>query len=600
MLLKNPGANMSEKQPETLTHHAMLVAWGQFAQSIGMIRAMEAVALHQKTVEHRPQTKILEFFVAILAGLPHLQELSRSAHPIDQDQAVAKAWLQAGWADYSGVSRTLSGIRQVEADQIAQVLQQISQPILAEEVMQALKRSGRLVYDGDLTDRPVSNTSTSYPGVAYGHMGDGLHLGYQAAMVSLHSPTYGRFWLSVVDQPGDTVSATQAEALVQAAEMRTGLRPWRRTDLLKERIRTLEAETRQIQDEIAVRQKALSDEQAKRAEIAAQLAQQQENVTQFETDYQAKNRPERPYSALAKARQKLVMWQGRLARCEKKAVQQEKQLQAHQQQEVIAQMRIARLQQRLQAFEADNRSNDFPIQAVFRIDAGFGTRENVAWLIEMGYEVYTKPYSDWLTPRLKLETHAQTNWIRVGSNAEMIAWKNRTFADFPYPLDVGLERFYTGKTQRFGTLIHFGQDPVTTDLPTWFHHYNARQTIEAGIKEGKNVFAMHHLKVRSAPAIFLQEQFAVFAANFVRWAARWLREQGRQLPNSWLNSVHPAVKAQVLVAAHTSAWVTWQDQGCLLSFTDQSLFAGRSLSVQKQWAVQLPLPFAQNLLIFDG
>lgn len=585
---------MSEKQPDILTHHAMLVVWGQFAQSIGMIRANEAVTLHQKTVDHSPQTKVLEFFVAILAGLQHLQELSRSAHPIDQDQAVAKAWLQAGWADYSGVSRTLSGIDQAEADQIAKVMQQITQPILAEEVMQALKRSGRLVYDGDLTDRPVSNTSTSYPGVAYGHMGDGLHLGYQAAMVSLHSPSYGRFWLSVVDHPGDTVSCTQAEALVQAAEQRTGMRPLRRTDLLKERIRALEAETRQMQEEIGVRQKALADSQAKRTEIGAQLAQQQEILTQSEADYQAKNRLERPYSALAKVRQKQVMWQGRLARCEKKIVQQEKQLQADHQQAVIAQMRISRLQQRLQAFEADNQSNRFPIQAVFRIDAGFGTRENVAWLIEMGYEVYTKPDSDWLTPRLKLETHSQTNWIRVGSNAEMIAWKHRTFADFPYPLDVGLERFYTGKTQRFGTLIHFGQDPVTTDLPTWFHHYNARQVIEAGIKEGKNVFAMHHLKVRSAPAIFLQEQFAVFAANFVRWAARWLREQCPQLPDRWWNSAHPGVKEQVLVAAHTSAWVIWQEQGCLLRFTDQSLFAGRSLSIQKQWAVQLTLPFAQN------
>ncbi len=587
---------MSEKQPNTLTHHAMLVAWGQFAQNIGMIRDIEAVALHQKTVEHSPQTKVLEFFVAILAGLPHLQELSRSAHPIDQDQAVAKAWLQAGWADYSGVSRTLSGICQAEVDQIEKVLQQITQTILAEEVMQALKRSGRLVYDGDLTDRPVSNTSTSYPDVAYGHMGDGLHLGYQAAMVSLHSPTYGRFWLSVVEHPGDTVSCTQAEAMVQAAEQRTGMRPLRRTDLLKERIRALEAETQQIQDEIAVHQKTLADSQSQHVEMEVQLAQQQAILTQSEADYQAKHRPERPYSALAKARQKLAMWQGRLERCEKKMVQQEKQLQAHRQQEAIAHMRTVRLQQRLQAFEADNQGNAFPIQAVFRMDAGFGTRENVAWLIEMGYEVYTKPYSDWLTPRLKLETDAQTNWIRVGSNAEMIAWKNRTFDDFPYALDVGLERFYTGKTQRFGTLIHFGQDPVTTDLPTWFHHYNARQVIEAGIKEGKNVFAMHHLKVRSAPAIFLQEQFAVFAANFVRWAARWLREQCPQLPDSWLSSHQPGVKEQVLVAAHTSAWVIWHEQGCLLRFTDQSLFAGRSLSIQNQWAVQLALPFTQNVV----
>ena len=53
--------------------------------------------------------------------------------------------------------------------------------------MLALQCSGRLTYAGDLTARPVSSTSTTYPGVAYGHMGDGLQLGYQAAMVSLHS-----------------------------------------------------------------------------------------------------------------------------------------------------------------------------------------------------------------------------------------------------------------------------------------------------------------------------------------------------------------------------------------------------------------------------
>jgi hypothetical protein len=58
---------------------------------------------------------------------------------------------------------------------------------------------------------------------------------------------------------------------------------------------------------------------------------------------------------------------------------------------------------------------------------------------------------------------------------------------------------------------------VTTDLPAWFGDYNGRQTIEAGIKEGKNVFQMHHLKVRSEAALYLQEQFAAFAANLVRW-----------------------------------------------------------------------------------
>jgi hypothetical protein len=172
-----------------LTHHAMLVAWGEFAQSIGQMLEIDRVSLHQKAVTHRPQTKILEFFVAILAGLEQLKDLSRSAHPIEQDQAVVKAWRQLAWADYSGVSRTLTELYQEEAEQIAGVLNKISKPILDEEVMKALQLCGRPSYDGDLTGWPVSNSSTTYPNVGCGHMDDAIRLGYQAAMVSMHSPT---------------------------------------------------------------------------------------------------------------------------------------------------------------------------------------------------------------------------------------------------------------------------------------------------------------------------------------------------------------------------------------------------------------------------
>jgi hypothetical protein len=192
--------------------------------------------------------------------------------------------------------------------------------------------------------------------------------------------------------------------------------------------------------------------------------------------------------------------------------------------------------------------------------------------------VYIKPYGDWLTPRLKRWAVGRRDWTRVGHNAEMVAWKALSLTDFPYPLDVALERFYTGQRQRHATLIHFGSDPVTTDLVGWFHRYNAPQTIEAGIKEGKGVFEMHHLKVRSEPGLYLQEQFAVFAANFVRWAARWLATQCPQLPSGWRDTTQPKVKEQVKVVAHTSAWVNWQEQGCLLTFTDHSVFAGRPFS----------------------
>ena len=175
---------MSDSEINELTHHAVLVAWGEFAQCIGLIQEIEGVPLHQEAVTHRPQTKILEFFAAILAGLEYLKDLSRSAHPIDQDQAVAKAWLQTAWVDYSGVSRTLTTLSQEEAEQVAGVLHKITKLILDGEVMKALQISRRLTYDGDLAGRPVSNSSTTCPNVGYGHMDDAIRLGYQAAMLS--------------------------------------------------------------------------------------------------------------------------------------------------------------------------------------------------------------------------------------------------------------------------------------------------------------------------------------------------------------------------------------------------------------------------------
>ena len=95
---------MNEDDSTSLTEHALLVVWGQFAQCLGLIQDLSAVSLHQKTVEHSPHSKVVEFLVAILAGLPHLKDISCSAHPLDQDPAVARAWGQPVWADYSGAS----------------------------------------------------------------------------------------------------------------------------------------------------------------------------------------------------------------------------------------------------------------------------------------------------------------------------------------------------------------------------------------------------------------------------------------------------------------------------------------------------------------
>lgn len=117
-----------------VTQHAFLVAWGQFAQEKGLVERLMSVKLRQKTRQHRPQSKVLEFLVAILGGTRQLQDISLAAHPLDKDQAVAEAWGQPAWADYSDVSRTLSSLSWEEAQSIVKALDEFSQPFLAAEV----------------------------------------------------------------------------------------------------------------------------------------------------------------------------------------------------------------------------------------------------------------------------------------------------------------------------------------------------------------------------------------------------------------------------------------------------------------------------------
>jgi hypothetical protein len=567
---------MSNRQQRQDTQHAFLVAWGWFAEHIGLIQQLQAVSLKQKAYHHRPQTKVLEFLVAILAGLPHLQDISLAAHPLDKDQAVAQAWGQAAWADYSGVSRTLSGLSWEEVKQIVEVVEQVSQPYINAELHMLRSPGNRVRLDGDLTGIPVSNTSQSYPHAAFGHMNDEIRLGYQAALVSLVSPTYGRLWLSVAHHPGDTVSCTQAEALVLAAEARLQQRPRRRTELLRQRLQAVEQQIAQTDERLETQKQAVKRARQRLAEAQQQVQQRKLEVDELEKDYQTRKLQERPTSRLAQARKRLQAGVKRATSRTSACQQAQRRLDKTTTQRSYQQSELAHLSQRLLRFEQDNAANAEPIEAEFRLDAGFGTYENVALLIEMGYELYTKPHSHTVVTALKRRVDDTSVWTPVGANAELVAWPTLQLKHCPYPLDVALERFYTGKTLKESALFHFGVHQVAAHLRGWFEQYNGRQTIEAGIKESKQVFSLHHLKVRREPAIYLQEAFVLFAANFIRWASHWLQAHTPSSPNA-LNVQKLGVKRQVQVAAHVSAQVIQDSGGKWLQFSQQSAFAGQVL-----------------------
>lgn len=556
---------------EQETQHALLVPWGHFAREIGLLSGMETIQLSQKVYEHTPQAKVIEFLVAILSGAKYLQDISLAAHPLEKDLAVAAAWGQASWADYTGVSRTLSALSWAEAHEIVNVLEHVSQPFLESELSLLRSQGTRLQYDGDLTGLPVSNTSRTYPNAAYGHMSDEIRLGYQAAVVSLQSSTYGRLWLSVEHHAGDTVSCTQADAMVLAAEKRSGQRPRRRTELLQTRIEAF----------IQSRAPAEKRLESQRAALAAAQSAKQETLAQLRAEMNPKRIPvlERRGVRREKAIQ-LAM---------KKLGKTQTWLNTHLEQENA-------LRQRLQQFERENAENPQPLEACFRLDAGFGTYDNIALLIEMGYEVYVKLHNHKIVGMLKKRVTSDMAWVRVGNNAEMVAWSGMQLPHCPYPLDIALERFYTGQTQKHSALAHFGETSVTNDLPAWFGQYNARQTIEAGIKEAKQVFYLHRLKVRSEPAIYLQEAMTIFAANFIRWATIWINQHAEQNEHT-LPLVKMGIKKQVQVAAHTSATVIQNSEGMLLKFSPVSAFAGKQLFFPTQTRV-LPQNYFSSFFTF--
>ena len=72
----------------------------------------------------------MEFLVTILSGFKQLQDISLASHQLDKDRTAAEAWEQDGWADYNGVSCTMSSLSWKEAYSIGKEMDEFSQLFL--------------------------------------------------------------------------------------------------------------------------------------------------------------------------------------------------------------------------------------------------------------------------------------------------------------------------------------------------------------------------------------------------------------------------------------------------------------------------------------
>jgi len=589
---------MGELTQGVYTQHALMVAWGEFAHEIGLIEKLSQAPIPQKSVVHTPQAKVLTFLMGILTGMTHLKDLNEGPHPLAHDWVAIRAWGLAALPHYSGVSRTLAACDEAAVAAITQALHAISQQFIDREVRRLRAGNRPLILDLDLAPRRVSNTSTTFPDATFGWQGDQVGLGYDAALVALTSPTYGRLFLTGFHYPRNPIELPRLQKMVREAEARLGVRPRRRTELVKQRLQDLE-------QHMTKRQRWLEAQLDHQAKYTAQLerlpdeiADLKAEVARLETIYQVQDRAAKPHSQLAKTRHRLASAQKKLAQAPKKLARAQQAAATHRQRLEHWRAQYTELTTYLEQLEADNAQNPDPVAIIVRMDAGFGTGPNLTWLIEMGYIIYTKAGNAQVVAKFKAMLTPDTGWTRVGKNAQMTAWGEQQVSHCPYPLTVALERFHTPQGLKHSALILYRDDVEIPALSPWFDFYNARQTIEAGIKETNVVFKMHPLKLRSEGGIALQEQFTLFAANFVRWAAVWLRKQV-SCSRRRFDEALTRVKAMVRIGANTSAWVLSGVKGLLVRFDDTGAYPGVELRLAGTWRTRAPLLPQQKVQDFD-
>jgi hypothetical protein len=574
-----------------LTHHAMLVPWGRFSRHLKLSQRLRTALKVQRHKDAIPGGDlVLEFGMASLAGYEYLQDINKGRQPLAKDQAIEDAW-DVRFAHYTNVSRFLYELDEEDVSQVQAELEAVMQPYIRQEIQNALCHQEYLTWCGDLTGRPVSAYSTTYPPDAtFGYMANQLEKGHQAVLVSMKGMRH-RIHLAAFLHPGSTVSGACLTEIVESAESRTGCRPRRRTEKMEQRILAIEAKMAQKKRWIESQQTIIREQIERQIRLGDQLQALKSQLAELEQRSTAK--PVRPHSKLAKARNQEASWKRQLASALELEHQARWALRTHQERLQTLTTERDHLLNRLARLKVDNATNPNPVRIRWLLDGGFGDSANVTDLIESGYDLYTIGHNGKLTDALLKEVPDDASWTQAGSRTDALDMGQRTFGECPYPVRLTLLRWKVGDSFRYSTLISFS-DAETLPIEDLFPTYHQRQDVEAGIKQAKGTFSFTKLRVRSPAGIRILSQFAlVFWPNFVRWAADWLANQVCNEEDRF-RPVLQQVRTQVRIAANTSAVILTNASGQLLEFDDAGPFPGVQLRLDGPFIYQFPMPLFQS------
>jgi len=435
-----------------------LVPTGHYAQKIGLIDLFkQRLKIKMKTIHHTPVEKIIELFVSMISGCPDIKTVNNRLVP---DKLAATAWCQKQFADQSQASLVLHRITPENLLQLEEIFQTLFHE---QSLARRHPRNKWLVVDVDMTGLPVSPSSRTYERATFGFMQKEKGKGYKLTC-PYTGGEFGEVFGGLFD-PGSAHCATKLTDLLLLIEKRVGSPP---SSLAKYKTR--------IQPLLT--QAKILENRARRREKEASRARKHERRSILE------RRSKRLYSRAEILREE-----------------------------------AAQALKTSQSFDTLRHHN--PRRAILiRGDAGFGSIENSTLLIELGYNFLLKGYSPH-TARVLAQGVAESQWVRFNPAVYIAELGIIKLPRCPYPVRIVLGRTKTAKPQVF-QYFHL----VTTiperliDAVGVVKFYNARQTIEAFIKTGKNVLNLKHFRVRNFYGIEFTLALGLLAHNFMNWARR--------------------------------------------------------------------------------
>jgi len=552
----------------------LLLAMGHLAQEMGLPAAFRHfLHLKQKQLRYDPIDKLLTFFVSLVEGCGYTSDINHRLKPYP---ALARAWGLTEFAGQNAVNGTLHALTWEHVQQIEQVFQQLfAQNSLA--LRQSL--ADPLVVDIDTKGLAVSPRSKRFEWAERGYFPDARNqkgLQFSAAFIGAEF----REVLGGHLAPGYAHVTHNLPAILQLVEQRLGT-PLRRSELLKQHARLLQAEAKTQRERAAAAEQRIQRLYEHLGALQRRIAAHQAQIQALQVRIRR----------LPKRKRKL---QRQIAKHQVKMRQDRRREKANRKRIETLRQRGAQIHQEADLLQEGscNLLNlaDTPIELgkvrliLLRSDSALGAGETISLLLERGYLFLVKG-RDARTARKLAAEISPTEWQRV--DAQLRAAEAHTTRVHRCPFDVRVvvcERTNErGQVSAYALVTNLPCDTFGTVALVQF--YNARQTIEAFNKVVANVLYLTHLRTGSITANEAVTQFAMLAHDFLSWAAH----------RFFTGTPYAGIAMRELVqkGLHVIARVSWpQPNVCRTEFTQDSPYARAFVTGPQDVNGQPPLPLS--------